>query len=221
LDKPVAFEFSAGTVTGVKLDLAGIILYIPEFLYGNYRSVKRSSQRLVASLQRGDSWDKTVETSNQLDTATTPGLLILHGPSPLVGGQLHFHCYVLHSLIREAFLDKRLPSDVEERVFQISLQHTWAFLGLLSEPNLGFLYPEARHKSFLAAALRYWKMLEAEGQRYSDGRDWGMDVWFAQSNLSYVLVHLGVPSKQVQTFDPRDGLDSLLRHVVPDDGRAS
>ena len=148
-----------------------------------------------------------------LNTATTPGLIVLHGPSPLLGGFECFHSYLIHSLIREAFLDRKLSTDIEKQVFEDALKSEWGVLGLVSEPSLGFLYNKARHRPLLEAALTFWDAFEAEGERYSDGRDWGIDFWSAQVGLKYVLSNLGVANSTLQSFQPKNGLLQLVERI--------
>src|SRR6266853_5470256 len=113
-------------------------MLIPSSLYGRYEEVKRRGQKMLTRLRRQASFDEAVGAQDLLDTATVPGLLVIHGPSPLIGGQEHFQCFVPHLLIRRALFDNRLTLEITEHVFEASLESPWGLLGLLSQPNQGW-----------------------------------------------------------------------------------
>lgn len=188
-------------------------MLIPSVLYGLYREVRPGCRKVLTRLSRGEPWADIFAAEPRTETRDMPGLLILHGPSPLLGAQPHFHCYLLHSLIREAFLDRKLTAEAEQLVFDDSLCECWSVLGLLSESSTGFFYPEARHLPFLKATLRHWNDFLSEGERYTDGRNWGMTLWSAQTTLSYILVHLGAPPATVTQFYSSGDLTSVLKYV--------
>jgi len=193
-------------------------MLIPSSLYGRYEEVKRRGQKMLTRLRRQASFDEAVGAQDLLDTATVPGLLVIHGPSPLIGGQEHFQCFVPHLLIRRALFDNRLTLEITEHVFEASLESPWGLLGLLSQPNQGWLYPRARLRPTLKAALKFWDVFAAEGARYSTGLPWGTDLWSANSNLAIVLAELGVPQEVLQKPLPPENLSSLLSYIR--DGRA-
>jgi len=183
---------------------------LPSLIYGVYAETARRCRRSVSALQAGQPWEQVTEAPGFLDTHATDGLIILHGPSPLLKESAQFHVYLLHSLVRAAFLEKKMSKQLETAIFEASLRSPWAILGLLAEPSLGFLYPPERHRPFLRAVLDYWDIYRAEGPRFSDGRDWGIDLWSAQGNLQYVLINLGAPQAAVAAFNPSGDLRNLI-----------
>ena len=192
-------------------------MLVPSVLYGDYKTVKTRSRRIVTALARLHTWNDAVGAGDVMDSSKVAGLFVLHGPSPLLQGQPNFQCFVPHSVIRDAYLDKKLDSDTERRVFEDSLQTPWGVLGLLSEHAQGFLYNKERHLPFLNAVLSFWELFRAQGARYTDGRDSGIDIWSAQATLTYVLVNLGVPAAVVKEFNPaKDHFHSLLTHITRD-----
>src|SRR4051812_12754729 len=105
-------------------------MILPAMWYGTSAQVLRNARAALSALVAGQSWEATLLDHATADTQAQSGLLVLHGPSPLLKGQLHFHCYVLHNLLREQFLERRVPSEVEDRVFRSSLESHWGVLGL-------------------------------------------------------------------------------------------
>jgi hypothetical protein len=184
-------------------------MLIPASFYGTYAEVKRRFQRSVTQLRRGASWEEAVGAGDVVDTANVPGLLVTAGPSPLLKGQTHFHCYVAHFLIRQAMFQQRLTPEVTDRVFEDSLRSLWGVLGLIGEPNQGWLYPPARHLPLVQATIRFWEVLDGEGERYSTGLEWGQRLWQVQRGLSYALAQLGVPQGELQVPLPSGGLAAL------------
>ena len=89
------------------------------------------------------------------DTDKEPGLIVLNGPSPLLGGIPHFHCYLPLTMISEAISQKRLLPDIEGEIFEASLQTAWGVLGFLSPANLMWVYPQERHRPLLQASLNF------------------------------------------------------------------
>jgi hypothetical protein len=186
---------------------------IPVILHGLYADARTKSRTSLSALRRGQSWEQATEQPGFLDTRTTPGLIIVHGPSPLLNDAPHFHSYLLHSMVRDAYLERKIDKEMESLAFEASLGSAWATLGLMCEPSLGFLYPSSRHRPFLKAVLQFWEVYAAEGARFSDGRDWGIDLWSAQSNLQYVLVNLGVPESVLRSFRPPQHPKQLLAYI--------
>ncbi|MDQ2805546.1 MAG: hypothetical protein M3Z04_01295, partial [Chloroflexota bacterium] len=102
-----------------------LMLLIPQSLYGLQRDVKKTCLRAVTRLRRGATWGELFAADELLDTDTTPGWLVLDGPSPALGGQLHFHVYWPMRAIRESFFDSKLPRELESVIFAAALENTW------------------------------------------------------------------------------------------------
>jgi hypothetical protein len=68
---------------------------LPALFYGLYRDVKPRTTRIIKRIPKGADWMALVEAEGFLDVAKTPGMILLDGPSPLVGGQPHFQAWLL------------------------------------------------------------------------------------------------------------------------------
>jgi hypothetical protein len=167
-------------------------LQIPALYHGPYDEVDARCRTLVARVGAGVPWLDAIGAP--VDTREAAGLLVLNGPSPLIGGSAHFQCYLPHFRVRDALGDGRLSGAVEAAVFAASLESPWGVLGLLAPPNVMWLHARERHRSFVRASLRCWDALTAEGARYSLGMPAGGSLDAAQHNLRYVLANLGVPA---------------------------
>jgi hypothetical protein len=177
-----------------------------------YKEVLPRSRKVVSYLRQGRSWSELLGSA-MADTAVMPSLLVLDGPSPLLGGTPHFHCYLMHKIVRQAFLDERIVPAIEEAVFADSLQTPWGTLGLLSNANMMWLYPSQRHRPLLDAALRFWDELYAEGGRYSNGSTSGQDLWSLNTNLKFVLANLGIETSTLNAPLPTGGLRALVANL--------
>lgn len=183
---------------------------IPAVTYGPLKDASRNCRRSLSELKKGQSWEQATEQLGFFDTQEIPGMIQLHGPNPLVRNDSHFHVYLLHSIVRNEYLEKKISKELENLVFENSLRLPWATLGLMAEPSLGFLYPASRHRPFIRAVLNFWDIYKSENARFSDGGDYGMELWQAQGNLQYALVHIGVEENAIRAFHPTGSLRNLL-----------
>jgi hypothetical protein len=84
-------------------------MQLPSFLYGRYKDVKARSNKLVTALRRGTKWSELAGLSDEmLDTRRVSGLIVIDGPSPLLGGENHFHCFAPFRTVSMA-IHKKLP----------------------------------------------------------------------------------------------------------------
>jgi hypothetical protein len=148
-----------------------------------------------------------------LDTSQVAGLLVLNGPSPLIGGTSHFQCYLPLLTIEKALIEKRLSPEVGNKIFEASLESPWGVLGLLSPANVMWLASPEKYKPFLKAVFQFWSLLYAERDRYSAGLEYGQDLWSIQTNLKYVLANIGVSTAILKAALPGGGLESLIQQV--------
>jgi hypothetical protein len=106
-------------------------------------------------------------------------------------------------------------------LFRTWLTTSWGILGLLSQPNQGWLFPRHRHAPFLRAVLAHWDEMDGVGARYSNGVNAGTRLWPTQQTLSFVLVESGVPQAELSTAlsqMPPGGLPAFLeRFGLPRD----
>lgn len=183
-------------------------MQIPGFLHGRPDEVARRCEGLIARLAGGGSLADAVP-GEWLDTGSEQGLLVLNGPSPLLRASADFQSYLPHFMIRDAVGAGRLSSNVEVQVFEASLGSPWALLGILAPANVMWVHDESRHRPLLEACLRHWDVLAGEGDRYTLGLPSGSPLWSLQTNLKYVLVHLGVPLQDLRHELPAGGLQEL------------
>jgi len=187
----------------------------PEFEYGIYKDVLAGCRRTVTALSRGKTWEE-VTSGPRVDTRVLPGLIVLHGPSPLLGGTPQFHAFTLHMVIQEASAKGRLQAPAVESVFERSLGSAWGLVGLLAETNVIWAYPQSRRKPLLDACLGFWDELLAEGSRYTSGSSTGGPFWEQNSSLKMVLSNLGVPTSVLNTPLPGGDLRTILGHLKND-----
>ena len=183
-------------------------MLIPEFMYGLSKKAHSAARAIARRLKAGAPWDEAVPRETA-DTSLLPGLIVLNGPSPLLGGQQHFNVYALLDEILKA----KVSGEVEDAAFVECLRTTWGTLSLASFKNQMWLYPEERHVPFLKAVLGRWEEFDAEGARYSFGSPDGARLWDIHSNVKYVLARLGIPQESLREPLPAGGLAALLeRH---------
>jgi len=184
---------------------------IPASVYGLFKDVKPRCRKIVTSLRRGRTWHEAISAEDTIDTATQSGLIVLHGPSPLLGGDPHFHCYLPLSLVLKAGSEGCFSSDIEDQVFETSLQTAWGLLGLLSQTNVMWVYPTNRHQPFLQACCKFWDTLELEGNRYSNGSNIGQSLWAEHTTLKYVLANRGVSQDILNAPLPAGGIELIFQ----------
>jgi hypothetical protein len=187
-------------------------MLFPEFEYGIYKDVFAGCRKKVTALSRGKTWEE-VTAGPRVDTRALSGLIVLHGPSPLLGGAPHFHAFTLHMVIDDALAAGKVPEEAVESIFEQSLGSAWSLVGLLAERNMMWAYPESRREPLLDACLRFWDELVAEDVRYTSGSTTGATLWDLHSNLKMVLSNLGVPTPVLNNPLANGDLRSILGYV--------
>jgi len=183
-------------------------MQLPAMFHGRYRDVKRDVDHIVRRIVRGDDWIALVERDGFLDVETTPGLILLDGPNPIFGSQSHFQAWLLWS--RVLAREKRFRSELVQRVFEQSLTRPWSTLGLVARGNDAWLYPEERFRPFLQSVREYWAEYVAVGARYTDGVDWGEELWKLPTTVGYVLANLRVPREVYDSLLPQGRIGELI-----------
>ena len=179
---------------------------LPRLFYGLYRDVKKRTSKMVTKIRRGNDWLALIEAEGFLDTETTPGLIVMEGPSPLLGGEPHFQTWLMWSQL----LDKEsMHSDLCEQVFQQALTRPWSTLGLTAHINQWWFIPRRRFRPFLAAVREYWDIFESAGQRYTYGIQEPLELWKVPNSIQYVLGNLGLDNDEVMHLPP-GGVDELI-----------
>jgi len=183
---------------------------MPALIYGRYAEVGTRLRRAVTRLVRGETWAATLGVADTVDTKKADGLLVLNGPSPLLGGSPHFQCYLPLVMVSDAMHRGRLPREREEELFRDSLETYWGVLGLLSPANVLWVHSPERHFPLLRAVESIWEVLDNQGDRYSVGSTVGQRLWSMHSNLKYVLANHGIPTAVLNAPLPSGGLAALL-----------
>jgi hypothetical protein len=190
---------------------------LPALFYGLYRDVKRRTSRIVNQIPKGADWMALVEADGFLDTTTTPGFILIDGPSPNRGSEHHFQQWVLWAQIKNKWAHEwsRRSKDadkwgvaVQEAVFQQSLTKPWSTLGLVE--NDSWLFPKHRYRPFLHAVRRYWELFDSVGARYSTGLQTPQPLWALPNTIKYVLANLSVPGDMLRAPLPPGGLAELI-----------
>ncbi len=136
-----------------------------------------------------------------LDTSDVPGLIVLDGPSPLVGGQPHFHVYLPTRVLIDAL--HGTDQELLQRALRECLEQPWSTLSLQGQHCQLWLMEPAVRILFLKACVRHWSDYEAEGERFSAGSNAGASVSSASRCIGFALAKVGVPAE-------------LLRHGTSD-----
>ena len=192
---------------------------IPSFLYGPYSKVKGVCRRKAKDLRRGASFTELPD-DQWLDTATTPGSIVLDGPSRSFSRQTEqFCCFALAVAISDEW--DGVPW-VEERdtiwvaYHEAAMLEPWLFLGLLGQQSVSFLDQRQDWLApFTCAAVKFWPLLVAEGARYTKSVE-PKELWNLHTNIKFALARLGVSVDKVRAPLPPGGLITLAREVLPD-----
>lgn len=185
-------------------------MQIPSLLYGPYTHVASAVRKAITGIARGAALSEAF-AGDLVDVQSVPGLLLLAGPNPLLSRDSHFQLYLPHSMLSQAIAKKRIAVGMTETLFQQSLEADWSLLGVASQPNVIWVFPQHRHARFLNTLETKWESLEAVGPRYSVGLATGQPLWNLPSNIKYALFHSGVPEKELNSPLPASGVSGLLR----------
>ena len=184
-------------------------MLIPAFYYGRFRDVKAACSRKMTQLKRGASWPE-LAGEDWLDTREHPGLLILNGPNPNLGGSEHFHFFAMGQALTNA-IPRRLPMDNMVTLFEPIIDTLWGYLSIMSQWGRSFLYPPGHEQRYLHLAIRWWDTLAAEGGRYTIGVSEGSDLWHGcTTNIHYCLARQGLPEELFDQPVPPGGMAELV-----------
>lgn len=181
---------------------------LPALFYGLYRDVKRRTTRIVNRIPKGVDWVALIEAEGYLDTAKTPGYILLDGPSPNLGGQPHFQAWLLWGQVWPKW--ETWGDQILEPVFQRSLTRPWSTLGLVGNQNSPWFIPRYRYRPFLHAVRKYWNLFDSVGPRYSTGLQTPESLWALPNTIKYVLANLGIPGDELDPPLPPGGLAELI-----------
>ncbi len=175
---------------------------IPAFLYGTYKEVKPKCRKIISRLKRGETWEEIFSKEQYLDTVTNLGLIVVDGPSPLVGGGTNFHCYVLH---RELVISSHYGPDIPDHLYYSSLQSAWSLIAMISEQIGDYFYRKEdgirfmnkeRVLAFWDAQLFFWDEIQDVGERYWDASEttaWSLVSFFHSVLSSFEIQGIPIP----------------------------
>src|SRR5262249_1722999 len=120
------------------------------------------------------------------DTAHTKGMFVLEGPSPLVGGEMHFQLYLPLSLLRRK---RRQDTELLDAIFHESLKTAWGTL-LLTGPPCVYWFHEGNRPAYIQAVFRHWEEIGTVGPRYTDGGREGRELLAMPTMIQSTLFHI-------------------------------
>lgn len=182
-------------------------MLIPAFLYGRFQEVKAACRRKVTQLKRGAEWSDLADEF--IDTRDREGLLVLDGPSPLMGGASHFHVFAMAYAIDNA-VPRRLPQSVFTTLFEPMIHTSWGFLVPTGQRAYSFFDAPGHQQRYLHLAIRWWPELEAEGARYSMGLPEPKHLWNMPTNIQHCMAREGLPKELFREPIPEGGIAELV-----------
>jgi hypothetical protein len=188
-------------------------MLLPAIQYGEWKAVKQRLRGGVTRIKRGESIVAVMTEGGMLDTATTPGMLMVGGL--MTGGRTAFHCFAPWKQLLDDLRDIRAtPNEaLEAKVFNESLTISWGVLGLLvNEGTPWFHGHEERYEPFLRVLVDVWGELDAVGPRYYGAIE-AKRLWAIPNSLHYVLANMGVPHDLLRGPLPLEGPRGLLRYA--------
>jgi hypothetical protein len=190
-------------------------MQIPAIIYGKFAEAKQLCSAAVRGYLKGKSWQEAFGEASFVDSESNAALFVMNGPSPLLGGEPHFHLFLpMALLLEQANKGKVDPAKLEEAV-AASLSSPWGTLGVLAPKNQLLVYPPHRHRAILKAALAWWPQLGADA-RYSVGSREGKQLWQTVTNLQYLLGQIGAPIEVIREPLPQGSLQAIIPSGLTD-----
>ncbi|MCW3085867.1 MAG: hypothetical protein JWP12_3233 [Bacteroidetes bacterium] len=169
---------------------------IPSVFYGKAADVKKRVKQIVNEFSKGKPWDELLG-DKFIDTNSSSGLIVIDGPSKLLGNQEHFHMY---TLMRHVLYDSKIPEGSIEKFFSNSIETNWGLLLLLNYQNFAcFDGKDQRRKLFLRAANKQFDSLVDIGSRYSSGLPDPKNLAELPNAIYYCLSLQGIDVNKVIT----------------------
>jgi hypothetical protein len=191
---------------------------IPSMFYGRYADVKKRSLRMVTAIRKGATLQEVVGP-DEIDLSQTPSdeLIILEGPSVLVGGTNHFHIYVPLTRLYFDFngKDKIVPEEKREAIFEQAIKLDWAVLSLIAGMNCNW-YAESpeRCERVLKEIDRLSNDLTSVGEKFSFGLSSGSSLWETPNGAMYCLAILGIEDETIKNATKSNKLLELIKQTV-------
>jgi hypothetical protein len=176
-------------------------MLFPTYLYGVYKDVKRRCTKLVKSTTSVDAYDACLLSMGLIDTADASGLLLLDGPSPLVGGMMCFQLYLPLSMI---YLEHRANAELLNTIFHESLKTAWGTL-LVTSYRCGRLIHEGNRNAYLEAVFDHWHELGTVGPRFTTGSREGQELLDVPTMIQTTLFLVsGLSEEQARRTNMRE-----------------
>lgn len=185
-------------------------MQIPSMLYGTPgRAMSRARKKLRDIVKRNAEFENE-DFGPFIDTSEVDGLLIVE-PEPIQLPGEHFHCYALSVALVEIGSASEMLARLDAWM-RWSLLEPWRYLGVVEQHTTTAL---VRNQSLLMpyvdAAVHFWPILKAEGERYGSALVQPKDVWAVMHNLWYSLANLGIPANQLQSEPVGGPADFLVQ----------
>jgi hypothetical protein len=189
-------------------------MLVPRFVAGLTRDVKKESLRRIRLMKKGASWAEVME-DELVDVESLPGLVVLDGPSPNLGFELHVHVYSPFHWALDATRSIKaiLPRSARSTIFFDAIKTPWGVLGMLGDSTGAWTGPEAHQWPYVQAVERWWDDFEAVGDRYSGGTQ---NPWPLHTSIGaayYALCALGLSREDLHTIRPQ-GYHALYRRLL-------
>jgi hypothetical protein len=176
-------------------------MLIPEFLLGDFRSVRPRARTFVNDVTAG----KALDELRMTETESTPGLLVL-SPDATYRSAAHFQMYVPMAFALESLL----PDESKLRLFDTLLSACWGTLCLLDQSTGLLRLDESRRDALVKSVLRCWPVYTQEGNRFAPSLYGPTVLWRVPTMLQPELCRLGVPIEEVQAPLVNNDLIGLL-----------
>lgn len=195
-------------------------LELPAIAYGPFADVRQRVSDAIRRFAAGEPWHEALAAGDAVAPGTSPGLIVLNGPAPMLEAELHFHAFLPLSLVLEGVQARKIDESRKRQAVQESLSTPWGLLSILAPVNQILVYPPELHRPILQAAVRWWDTLDAVGPRYTVGLREGAWLWNVTTNLHYVLGQVGLNNEQLRAPLPAGGLRAIIPPGILESGRS-
>lgn len=212
-------------------------MQVPRILLGREGEVKRRLSPLVNAFVRGAE-PSSLDFGDSMSSADAPSAYFPLNPGRNGSPTLDFHCYAFLWGLMLAKTKHKLERKRMESAFAWSLEQPWSFVGALSQvgtlffvkaDRAGFIKPPPPdvlrelergrpewYRPFLAATLRHWDALAAEGPRYPPAPGVSpREFTLAGRPIINVLAELGFVKTPEDVDTSAKVLSAVRRAVMP------
>jgi hypothetical protein len=176
-------------------------MLIPAFFYGLYPDVNKRCREAIKQIKKGVSIAESVKADYVLDTASTPGRIYLEKPMKGFEETANFHTLPLPYNLTMQYVESKISSDLEDKLFDEFLSTSWGTLLLMSRANAqDWTYHKARYRPYVDAVLVNWDEFLAVGSRYDTSGNENRPLWNCSNGLIFGLANLGVSTEAILEF---------------------